>query len=309
MANATPSRLGQVNNSGDTQALFLKVFAGEVLTAFTLKCVMADRQMVRTITAGKSAQFPVLGRIATASYHTPGVEITGDALPASERVITIDDMLLSSAFIAAIDEAKNHYDVRATYSSEMGKQLANSYDRNVAQVKILAARASGLVSGDPSGYQIQNAAMATDSEVLAASIYRAAQNFDEKDVDADMRTAFLRPAQYYLLAQSTKVVNKDWGGAGSYSDGKVLRVAGIEIVETNNLPSTVVSTGPSAYQGDFTKTVGVITRNEASGTVKLLDLALESEYDIRRQGTLFVAKYAVGHGILRPAAAVELATP
>ena len=33
---------------------------------------------------------------------------------------------------------------------------------------------------------------------------------------------------------------------------------------------------------------------------KLLDLTTESEYQIERQGTLFVAKYAMGHGILRP---------
>jgi len=39
----------------------------------------------------------------------------------------------------------------------------------------------------------------------------------------------------------------------------------------------------------------------------LMDLGLESEYDIRRQGTLFVAKYAMGHGVLRPEAAIELA--
>ena len=34
MANATVSTLGQVNTSGDANALFLKVFAGEVLAAF-----------------------------------------------------------------------------------------------------------------------------------------------------------------------------------------------------------------------------------------------------------------------------------
>jgi hypothetical protein len=39
-----------------------------------------------------------------------------------------------------------------------------------------------------------------------------------------------------------------------------------------------------------------------------MDLAVESEYDIRRQGTLIVAKYAVGHGYLRPDCAVELKT-
>jgi len=35
-------------------------------------------------------------------------------------------------------------------------------------------------------------------------------------------------------------------------------------------------------------------------------LATESEYDIRRQGTLMVAKYAVGHGVLRNEAAVQI---
>ena len=45
---------------------------------------------------------------------------------------------------------------------------------------------------------------------------------------------------------------------------------------------------------------------EAIGTVKLLDLATESEYQIERQGTLFVAKYAMGHGVLRPECAVAV---
>jgi hypothetical protein len=40
----------------------------------------------------------------------------------------------------------------------------------------------------------------------------------------------------------------------------------------------------------------------AVATVKLLDLGMEAAYDIRRQGTLMVAKYAVGHGSLRPEA-------
>jgi hypothetical protein len=44
----------------------------------------------------------------------------------------------------------------------------------------------------------------------------------------------------------------------------------------------------------------------AVGTVKLMDLGMEGEYQINKQGTLMVAKYAVGHGILRPEAAIEL---
>jgi hypothetical protein len=42
--------------------------------------------------------------------------------------------------------------------------------------------------------------------------------------------------------------------------------------------------------------------------VKLLDLAVESAYDIRRQGTLIVSKYAMGHGGLRGESAVQCRT-
>ena len=46
------SRSGQVKGAGDEKALFLKVFAGEVLTAFERMTVMMSRHQVRTITSG-----------------------------------------------------------------------------------------------------------------------------------------------------------------------------------------------------------------------------------------------------------------
>lgn len=48
---------GQVNGSGSTTALFLKVFAGEVLTAFREQNVAQSRTVVRSIPNGVSAQF------------------------------------------------------------------------------------------------------------------------------------------------------------------------------------------------------------------------------------------------------------
>jgi len=119
MANATPSRLGQANLSGDALALFLKVFSGEVLTSYNAKTVMKDKTRVRNITSGKSAQFPAIGR-TTAEYHTPGAEINGMNIEHGEKVITIDDLLISHAFIANIDEAKNHYEVRSEYAMQLG---------------------------------------------------------------------------------------------------------------------------------------------------------------------------------------------
>jgi len=316
MANATPSRLGQVNNSGDAKALFLKVFAGEVLTAFKEATVTEDKFQTRTIASGKSAQFPILGKIS-AEYHTPGAEITGLNMPANEQVITIDNLLISHAFIANIDEAMNHYDVRGPYADQIGKALAYQMDKHKLQLLINAARGSSPVSGEQGGGNVTSSTLLTDTtgEALIASLFAAAQKLDEKYIPEDDRFAFLNPAAYYLLAQNTKIMNRFWGGEGEYAGAKVLRIAGINVVKTNHAPfGTTVATGTVAsgsndtYAGAFTNTVGVVAHKAAIGTVKLMDLAMESQYDIRRQGTLMVAKYAMGHGILRPAAAVELKT-
>ena len=145
MANATVSRLGQVNTSGDVNALFLKVFSGEVLATFQRENQMLGMTSVRQIASGKSAQFPVIGT-TTSGYHTPGNEITGSSIKHAEKTINIDDLLLSSAFLSNLDEAKNHYDVRSTYTSEMGRALANTVDQNLLQLSVLAARASATIT-------------------------------------------------------------------------------------------------------------------------------------------------------------------
>ena len=246
-----------------------------------------------------------------AEYHTPGAEILGAAINHAERVISIDSLLISHVFMASIDEAMNHYDVRGPYSRQLGAALARAFDKNIAQVGLLAARSAATVTGLSGGTVITDADALTNADSLIASIFDAAQALDEKDVPDTERSVFLKPDQYYLLVNSSsKLISVEYnpGGNGSISSGRVFRVAGMDIVKTNNLPQTDVTTGPAAYQGNFTTVAALVMNRSAVGTVKLLDLALESEYDIRRQGTLMVAKYAMGHGIVRPESAVEIKT-
>jgi len=56
MTNSTVSRVGQVNTSGATDALFLKQFGGEILTEFERSTVFKTRHFVRQIRNGKTAQ-------------------------------------------------------------------------------------------------------------------------------------------------------------------------------------------------------------------------------------------------------------
>lgn len=334
MADTQASRLGQVNATGDVDSLFLKVFSGEILTTFEEQNVMKDLHMVRTISSGKTAQFPVTG-IAEANYHVVGEDIVDGSngylstIKHAERTINIDDVLIASTFIANIDELKNHYDVRSIYAKELGKALAKRFD--LATMKTLFAAAGGTSPiGGNSGTEVSGATTTTAAGLVDA-LYAVARSLDEKDAPDEGRFAILTPSQYYTLLTSDNVaINRDNGGVGNVAEGSIARVAGINLFKSNHLDSVIglgdasadatgdgsannAVFGGNGYNGDFSALSGtgsakgfLAGTKEAIGTVKLLDLATESEYQIQRQGTLFVAKYAMGHGVLRPECAVKV---
>ncbi len=321
MANASPVSVGLVNQAGTEDALFLKVFAGEVLTTFERASVTAGAETVRSISSGKSATFPVMGRVA-AAYHTAGAEITGSDVNHNEKVITINDLLLSSVFLSNIEEAKNHWDVRSAYSTEIGRALAFQKDKHILQTIGQASLASANVddTGHGAGTTITDANIASATDATAAnamidSLFDAAKALDDNYVPKEGRKCFLRTEEYYKMANATNAVNIDFSGQGSIAEGKVMKVAGIELIPTPHFVSSNVTSGVDAGSSATVSTpqavnlanyVALVCHPSAAGTVKLMDLAVESEYDIRRQGTLMVAKYAMGHGVLRPEAAVGI---
>lgn len=324
MANATPASIGRVNAGGSEDALFLKVFAGETITAFERSSVTEGAEMVRSISSGKSATFPVMGR-TTAAYHTPGAEITGTDVNHNEKVITINDLLISSAFLSNIEEAKNHWDVRSAYSTEIGRALAFQKDKHVLQTIGQAAQGSANVSGGDAGTVLTNTSIASATAATAANamideLFNAASELDSHYVPKEGRMAFIRLEEYYKLANATNAVNVDFtqGSNGGVDSGKVLQVAGITLVPTPHFVASDLSADTSVEAGSATQGgsnpqqvnlanyVCLVCHPSAVGTVKLMDLAVESDYDIRRQGTLMVAKYAMGHGVLRPESAVGI---
>jgi hypothetical protein len=316
MSNATVSFLGKANNAGDDNALFLKVFSGEVLAAFAKANKMLALTMTRSISQGKSAQFPVIGKAAAAEYHTAGAEIVGQVLQGNEKIITIDDLLISHSFISELDQAKAHFDYRSAYSQEMGEALANKVDQHLLQLVCLAARAAETTSGTGGGSEIVDADALTNAESLIATIFEAAEDLDNNNVPESDRFCVVTPNTYYNIVQNDKILNRDFGGGnGVYAEGKVLKAAGIHIVKSNTATTAFTNhsgdstTGTNnVYNVAAQATAAVVFHKSAVGTVKLKDLKMESEYDIRRQGTLMVGKLAYGHGILRPESAVEITT-
>lgn len=314
MTAANPSRLGQINAAGDDQALFLDVFGGEVLTRFETAVNLKDKQMIRTLTEGKSARFPATFKVDTA-YHTPGDEILGQNVKHNEITISIDDILIADTFVADFDELVNHYDVRSIYSSEIGNALAVAYDRNVARTILRASRGAELFAGDGGGAAITNAALNSDSDVLFDAISQAKEDMESADVPVDQVPVYaaIKPALWYLIARSDKAINRDTSGTdGSVAKSVLETVDGVEIVRSNAYPFGIDDSAnadiPTAQRINMTNTVGMVWTPMAAGTVQLMDVMTEVHPDPRRLGTLMYGKYLVGHGPLRAKCARELRT-
>ena len=247
---ASLTRAGQSNSTGNARALYLKLFSGEMFKGFQRNTIARDLVMKRTLTNGKSLQFIYTGH-TKAEYHVPGNSILGNtdgAPPVAEKTITIDDLLISSAFVYELDETLAHYELRGEISKKIGYALAQKYDRLIFRAIAKGARQASPItkSGfvEPGGTQIRVGTnnQASDAYVpasLIAAFYDAAAALDEKGVSSEGRVAVLNPRQYYELIQgvgSNGLINRDTQGTALQSGNGIIEIAGIKIYKSMNIP-------------------------------------------------------------------------
>jgi len=244
------TRPGQSNATSDARALYLKLFSGEMFKGFQHNTIARDLIMKRTLKNGKSLQFIYTGR-TTAEYHTPGNAILGNgdgAPPVAEKTITVDDLLISSAFVYELDETLAHYDLRSEISRKIGFSLAEKYDRLAFRAITRGARAASPITKanfvEPGGTQIRvgtnaQASDAYNAGFLTTAFFDAAAALDEKGVSQDGRVGVLNPRQYYALIQevgNNGLINRDEQGSGLQSGKGVVEIAGIKIYKSMNIP-------------------------------------------------------------------------
>ena len=250
--NAT--RAGSTFTTTERRALFLKLFSGEMFKGFQRNTIARDLVTKRTLKNGKSLQFIYTGR-TNSEFHTPGQSILGNsdnAPPVAEKTITVDDLLISSAFVYELDETLAHYDLRGEISKKIGYALAENYDRKIFRKISQAARKASPVSKtnfvEPGGTQIQvgagsDADDSLDPDKLVTAFYDAAAALDEKGVPTEGRVGVLNPRQYYALIKGLDgsgigayLVNRDEQGDALQSGKGVYEIAGIKIYKSMNIP-------------------------------------------------------------------------
>ncbi len=285
--------------------LAIKVFSGEVLTAFETSNIFLSKVQNRTIASGKSASFAVIGKYASAvDTHVPGTDITPNLINAGERVIEIDDLKYASVFVDNFEEAMQHYETRSQYSTEMGRRLSKTVD--LAVIAQLDACVAGTANaGDTNGGEGQPAAQTAiaigtiaagtanglKGDAILAALFDADTAMEEDDIPGD-RSVVMSPKNYNRLVQSG-AVNKDMTtNNGGLDSGIVTKIAGHNIMVSNNVG---------------VNDIYMFTQN-AVGVVKLLDIKSEVNYIPEKLGDLMTSSYAMGFGVLNNGCVVKMST-
>jgi hypothetical protein len=333
------------NASPTPSDMWLPVYGGEVITAFQEYNQFLDKVNYKTITSGSTMKFPATWKIGS-EYHEAGTELLGLDVETKEYSISLDDRPLVAHFeVDDIDTAMAHFDVRNELASETGRELARQMDRKIAALLINAARTGAdsgtnsfpvggntlLYGGATTGTtEFNHADWSTEANAsaLVEWVGRICQKMDENDVPVSDRCAIVNVPLYYALRRlglpysasgtATNVTGAAqlWGRPDSGTSGPRLQdtqgyqlpidVMGVPVYCSNHLPNTAITTGPSKYQGTFTKSGGVLFQKSAIAVLQMMGVQTEKFRDVRRQSDFMVSKMLMGGGALRPYCAYEI---
>ena len=282
---------GAKQNTGDQLALFLKVFSGEVLTAFTRASKVMNNHMIKTIDSGKSTSFPVIGR-GKAHYLPAGSNLDDlrEAIPHNEVVINIDGLLTSDVLITDIFEAMNHYDVRGEYAKQLGEALAIAADgATVAEIAKLVKANTENITGLGKGVVVEKTITGgaginyeTGKAVIDGLLEMKAK-WTTQYVPEEERFAYITPEVESAIITSKDAINRDYGAVASIVDGNIDKLCGFKIIAVPHLKAGgadktgMLGTSPEGhvFPTDYAGALAVCAHRTAVATVKLKDLQLE----------------------------------
>lgn len=303
------SKPGRAPGGTDERELFLIEFGGMVIQAYMEALDYHELRFIKSITQGKADTFPIIGRKRDATEHTPGDRILGGTIDHGEVEITLDHMLVDSAFIAEIDQLMVHYNLSSPYATQLGQSLGTTTSKRIAIMHILASRGGVTGPGQPTPAYYYHANLKTDASKLEEAAFLAKQYLLENDMSGQSPEFMLPWQQVLLMARYSGIEGGPvTTGSGNRAAGTVGQVAGFVPKGTNHIPNTNITTGLAKYRGDFSTTVGHISSKMAVGSLERRGMKVVMKEQDDRLGTILIASQFNGHGTLRNECSIELRT-
>ena len=301
---------------------FDEIWSPVLMTTFEEMNKLEGLYVKKQLNNGVSLKVPVIEE-GTVSFIKTGGTIPEEDVQHGSVLISIDDALTGSVSLFDDDKAAISYSFLETKVKNVAKKMAKLHTREIAANLVKAARGErnggdtnvGVVTNANTAIEIDGYAGLTLQERavgIVASVAKAAEALDLKDVKEDGRYFICNPTTYWLLFNNLDVLNSLYGTSASLENGKIKGFYGIEIIKSN-----AYGQNPSDKDGNYFTNVdygtdgvdlsmGVVTTNEAVAQVELLSTKVEEDRKPAQRKTVWYMSKVCGYGILRNDVAVEI---
>jgi hypothetical protein len=289
-----------VGDAAGTMNQIIAEYGGHVEHTIERRSIMQGWVPLRPVRGTNTVQNFAVGE-ATLGKVVPGTAPQASSAEFSKASLVIDTLIYGRNTFPLLEVFQTSYDARKEVGIEHGKKIAKFFDQAML---IQAAKASQLANSKFSNGQankpvghfggnvqtLTNAGDALDPAKLYSAIRALCVKFENKDVvpAQDDLVLVFRPEQYYALADAEQIVNGNYktSDGNSFTNIAIYKALGVPVMSTNNLPNTNVTahllsnaTNGNAYDGDFTKLVGVMFSARALLAGETIPLSSDVFYD------------------------------
>lgn len=266
----TIDRPGQQLGTGAVDELFIERFTGIVEGTIERRSVLAGLIPMQTVTGTNTISKKAVGE-ATLQTLVPGSTPDGTPVEISRNSLTIDTVVLARNVFPLLETIQNDFDAQRSVAGEHGKKIAkfqdNAFFIQAFKAALLSTPPYGALPGWVGGTKVTMGAAGdrADPVLLFAKIRKLWEEMAIKDVDviADDVRLYVTPSEYYTLLDNDYLINTEYKTSeGNSVNGMVLKVLGVPVVMTNNLPQSNITNhllstagNSNAYNGDFSKAV------------------------------------------------------
>ena len=239
------------NLSDVDKVLLIEQYGGEVESQFKKSSMMRNFVKVRPVRNTDTITNNRVGR-TTLKALVPGVRPAADPTPFGKVQLTVDTVVLARDNRSMLNEFQTHFDARMELAQDHGKELGFFFDQAFLIMTIKGALAPAPVLGDGTASKqsigagknrtLSVAGDENDPDKLEAAIAAIVTDMEEEEIPVEELVLFVRPKMYKVLANSNKLVNRDYSeGNGNFGKMMVQECAGVRIVKTARIPNLPIT--------------------------------------------------------------------
>lgn len=298
LANPTVTRPGQHNGTGAIDALHIEEITGEVQGTLERMSLLAPRVQLRPLRGTSTLTTHAVGKSSLGKIVVgQGIQATGQT-SWGKTSVSVDTTIICREHLPLLEELQTSYAARAEIGQEQGKEHAKGFDQAffIQAMKAGASTANtyGLSAGKghlgATQSTFANALDVNDPALIYSQIVDLITRMREKDVDpiSDGTILGVSHATMALLSMNEMLINSEFVTSdGTRIPQMVLKAHGLPIIPSNNFLGGQTVTGHllstaengNAYDGDFTKVVGVAFSPKALLAAETIPLSTDVFFD------------------------------